>query len=446
MIQRATLVPATLLAIAAIPSSAWSQDVLAPSTSVPTEPAAVQERQNANPMQVFPPTANAPATEIQTEPFQWGPVILRPHLDYQFLYGNGINASPGQQEDTVVQRLAPGVLFDLGPHWTLDYTPTLNFYSNRRFRDTVDHHVALGWGTAYGNDWFFSAAQNVSLTSDPNVATAAQTDQQNYSTAFNASYLINTKLSLDLGLNQDFNYIGQAQSSTNQLQNLTDSRVWSTMDWLNYQFWTRLNAGIGIGGGYVNLAAGSDQTFEQYQARVNWRATDKISFQLSGGLQDQQYLSSSAGDLLTPIFTVLVQYQPFDQTRLSLSASRTVSTSYFQNQTTENTSLAGDLNQRLLGRLYLDLSGGYTHTKYVSSATVGQIGFGTGRSEDSYFFGARLTCPFLKRGTAAVFYQYSDNSSAQSGFVSVYQVGSVSSASAYSYSSHQVGFEISWRY
>jgi hypothetical protein len=406
-----------------------AQDVLSSPPQTMATPSAVQERQNSNPMQVFAPTETASPL-----PLQWGPVTFHPHLDYQFLYGNGIQSSPGQQQNSIVQRVSPGILFNLGDHLTLDYTPTLDFYSSSSFKNTLDHAVQLGWGTGYG-DWFFSGSQSFASTSDPNIATAAQTDQQTYSTAFNAAYQFNDKMSVDMGLNQDFNYIVNGTASTNYLQNLANSKSWSTMDWLNYQFWPRFNAGLGAGFGYTIQDGSPDSIFEQYQARINWRATDKISFQLSGGLHDQQYLSGGAGDLVSPIFDATIQYQPFEQTRFSVSASRTVSSSYFQNQVTENTGVSVDLNQRLLGRLFLNLSGGYAKTKYVASATGPSTA--AGRNDDVYSFNARLTCPLLKRATISVFYGYSENSSSQSGFTS---------GSGFGYTSNQVGFEVGYRY
>jgi hypothetical protein len=456
MINRAFLVPENrrarsstclwrraLLCLAVMAPEAMAQNVLTPPPSVSATPPAVQQYQDSNPMQVFSPSEIIPYFLSFTPRLQWGPVAAHPHLDYQFLYGNGINSSPGQRQDTIVQQLSPGVLFNVGAHWTLDYTPTLNFYSSRNFQNTVDHSVQLAWGSGYG-DWFFSGSQSCVFSSDPNVETAAQTDQQTYSTALNGSYQINSKVSLDLGLSQNFDYIGNAQSSTDQLQNLTDSREWSTMDWLNYQFWPRLSIGAGIGAGYVNEDAGPDAVFEQYQARINWRATDKISFQLSGGLQDQQYLSGGAGDLLAPLYGVSIQYQPFEQTRISVGASRTVSSSYFQNQVTEGTGVNVDVNQRLLGKLYLDLSGGYGATKYVSSVGSSSFAFSTGRNDDYYSFSARLTCPLLKRATVSVFYQYSKNSSSQTGYLQYYQANI--SQSAFAYTSSQMGFEIGYRF
>jgi hypothetical protein len=104
-----------------------------------------------------------------------------------------------------------------------------------------------------------------------------------------------------------------------------------------------------------------------------------------------------------------------------------VAVSTLQNQLTETVGFNGDLNQRLLGRLYLDLSGGYQNIKYVNSGNNAP----SNRTDDYYFFNTRLSTSFLKRGTVAVFYQISDNSSSQPGF---------------GFSSHQVGFEIGFAY
>ena len=405
-----------------------AQEVLTSPPQTPANPAAVQEYQDNNPMQVFAPSQTAPAV-----PLQWGPVTMHPHVDYQFLYGNGIQSSPGQPQNTIVQTVSPGVLFNLGAHWTLDYTPTLTFYSSSSFKNSFNQSVHLGWGTTYG-DWFLSGSQSYASSSSPTVQTGTQTEQEIYSTALNATYQFNDKMSLDLGLSQVFNDVGNVQSSTNLNQNLANSREWSTMDWLNYQFWSRLNAGLGLGLGYNQQDGSPDSLFEQYQGRVNWRATDKISFQLSGGLQVQHYLSGGAPDLLAPVYNGTIQYQPFEHTKLSLNASDSVTPSDYQNQTTENIATTADLNQRLFGRLYLDLSGGYDTTKYVSSVA----GASTSRNDDYYTFNARLTSVLLKRVTVSVFYAYSDNTSSQSGFTT--------SGSGFGFTSNQVGLEIGYRY
>ena len=385
----------------------------------------MQQAQN-NEMQVFNPAAAFLNSLQQINPYQWGPVSFRPSLSYSFLYGTGIQSSPGNQQASVVQTVSPNFLFVVGSHWTLNYSPSWTFYSSRQFRNSLNHAATLSWGTSY-EDWTLGFSQSFTRSDSPTIETGAQTEQESYSTAINASYQFNDKMSLDMGLSQNFNYVGNGGSSATQLGNLANSKAWSTMEWLNYQFWPRFNAGIGAGGGYTIQDGSPDSINEQYQARVNWRATDKISFQLSGGLEDQQYLSGGASALLTPIFSGTIQYQPFKQTQLSLNASRSVSPSYFQNQDTETTSFSAGLSQRLLQKFNLGLSGGYAKTDYTAANT----GIAAGSSYDTYSFSASLSHSLTKRGTISVNYSYSDNQS---------------NAQGYSYTSNQIGFQIGYQF
>jgi hypothetical protein len=134
-------------------------------------------------------------------------------------------------------------------------------------------------------------------------------------------------------------------------------------------------------------------------------------------------------DLISPIFSFSAQYSPFEVTTLSLSASHTVSPSFFSDQVSESTSISAGLHQRLLGKLSLDLSGGYATSTYSASSTAPSNA--NISNYDTTTFGARLSIPVLKRGTAAVFYSMNYNSSA---------------AATYNYTTTQVGLELSYRY
>ena len=407
-------------------SPAAAQNAIAVPAPPPATPLAVQEYQDANPMQVFSPADTVPETPAAPPQLSWRTLTLHPHADYQFLYGTGIPLAPGRQENTLIQTLSPGAQLTLGSHWTLDYTPALSFYSNHKFHNTVNHFAQLGWGTSYGN-WFLKATQGYSATSDPLAETALQTDQETHSTALNATCSVNDTLSLDMELKQDFNQVGNGGSSTNYAPIAADSRRWSTMEWVNYQFEPRFSIGLGAGASATLQDSSPDTLNEQFQGRIQWRASDKISLLVGGGLQDQQYGSGGAGDWVSPLWEATLQYQPWQQTRLALNARQSVNPAYFQNQTTEHTQVMGSLNQRLLGKLYLDLSGGYNRDHYVSMVSQPIAG----RDDDYYSFNARLTCPWLKRGTVSAFYQYTDNASSQSGFT---------------YDSSQVGVQIGYRF
>ena len=395
-----------------------AQEVLMPPIQIPNTPPAVQEYQQQNPMVVFTP-AGFSSGGLQT-PLQWGPLALRPRAFYRFLDGTGISSTVSNHTATIVQSFSPGFLLNIGNHWTLDYSPTWTFYSSREFRNTLDQNVRLVGGTAY-EDWTLGLSQSYVKSSDPEVETGTQTDQQTFSTALNASYRINTKLSLDMGVNQDFIF-------TTQFEN---SREWSTMEWLNYQFWPRLDSSLGAGFGYVNVDIGSDMTYERIEARIRWRVWDKVAFQVHGGAEIRQFLGGGAPDLVNPIAGGSIQYQPFEFTQLSLNADRVVDVSVLtssssQSQVTETTSVTADLNQRLLGKLHLNLEGGYNTVNYVGSS-----GTATGRADDYYTFNARLSLQFLKRATASIFYQYSDNSSTLAG---------------YTFSSNQTGVELGYQF
>jgi hypothetical protein len=407
-----------------------AQDVLTTPTQTPATPIAVQEYEAGNPMLVFTP----PEEIAQPYPLQWGPVTAHPQVTYEFLYGTGVNTAPGQSQNTIVQTLSPGILLNLGEHWTIDYTPSLVFYSSSGFRNVVNQSVNLGWGTSYGGDWLLTGSQSFTDTSNPSTATAAQTDQQTYITAFAATHQINDRISLNLGFNQDLSYVGNTSSSTNSQISLANSMSWSTLEWLNYEFWPRFNVGLGLGLGYVQPEASIDSIYQQYQGRVNWRATDKISFSLSGGFQDLNYLSGDAGSVETPIYAGTIDYQPVEQTQLSIGSSRVVEQSLYQNQVSDVTSVTVGLTQRLLERLNLNLFGSYGTTEYLASET----GLSTSRTDDLYSFTVRLSSPVFTRGTFSVFYTYTDNMSTQSGFTT--------SASGFSYSSSQMGFEFGYNY
>jgi hypothetical protein len=379
-------------------------------------------------MDVFtqPPTA---ADSSLPQIFRYGSIALRPHADYRLLYGNGIQATPGNQQSTFIQELTPGFLLNLGTHWAVDYAPTIRFYSSSQFRDTVDQAVALTGGFEWER-WRFGVSHGSQFTTSPLAETGGQTEQSLHSTSITAARELTPQMFASFGVSQAINLVSGFQ----------DSYGWSTMDWLNYQFWPRLVAGLGAGGGYVDITDNSgtrgtgslNQTYETVQARVAWRATDKISFQISGGFEDRQFMTAGAGDSLNPVFGAAIQYQPFKKTQISLAASRTVSSSdyYLAAQQTEVTGVNLDVSQTVLRKFIVGAGVGYGVTDYSNASGAVAPG-AANRSDDGISFNVRLSHPFFKRGTWTLFYQYSDNHSSQPG---------------YSYQSNQTGFEISYRY
>jgi hypothetical protein len=410
-----TLRTGLLLSLLAGAAPAPAQTVLTPPPAISTTPPALQEFR-ASEAGVLPPAEEATGISLGTLPFQWGPVNLRPHLFYSLSYADGLLSNPGQPESTIINQFSPGMLFVIGSHWTLDYTPTLRWYSNDKFSDGVDHSVNLNGWTAY-EDWTFGLSQAYASFSAPLAQTGTQTDQESFRTGLNAAYRFNSKVSADFGLNQDFE----------SAQDFQSYHQWSTMDWVNYQFWPRFNAGLGVGAGYVDVDTGADATFEQFQGRIGWRATDKTSLLVHGGLEYRQFLSGGASPLLNPVFGLALQSQLTKTTTLSVTADGGVSASYFENQTSESTSVNVDLTQAVSAKLILSMGGTFGTTSYTSSATGAPAASGY----DYTSFRTRLSYMIIKRGSVAVSYQYNNNSSAEPGL---------------SFTSNQVSLELSYSY
>ncbi len=168
---------------------------------------------------------------------------------------------------------------------------------------------------------------------------------------------------------------------------------------------------------------------ESLQLRLSWQAFNKLSFTVHGGGEDRQFINSGGlPDLISPTYGAVIAYNPFEFTSLNLTLDRGISPSITAGtQASESTTLMVGLNQRLLKRLNLSLGGTYTEVNYLNS----MAGLAFSRTDTSYAFNSRLSLTVLRRVSLAATYTYSQNSSTMSGFT---------------YSSSQVGMDITYRY
>ncbi|MGH7942146.1 MAG: hypothetical protein ACREE6_07205 [Limisphaerales bacterium] len=384
-----------------------------------------------NSFQLFPIHA-VPAPPQPYEPFQWDRFIVRPHMDYQFTKAYHLLAAPSNQVDTTIQRVSPGLLFDLGPHWALDYTLSLAWYSNTNFGTEVDHSITLTGQTVYG-DWNLGFLQSVLLTRSPLIEFGGQTYQDYFNTSVTGHHEDNQYVSEDLDLNQNIQIFPGG--------GFEDMSSWSTVDWLNYQPQSHFNIGISPGLGYNDAVYGPDSAFEQAQTRVNWRLTDILSVQLSAGVVETEFLGSEGnGNLFSPIYSGTLDFKPFSQTEISVFASRYSSPSMLVDEYAEGSTVGCSIGQRLLGQFYVGAQASYSDQKYIGTAiavipispTVDVIErLNEGRQDKYYTFSARLGHSFLQRGNISVFYQYSGDSSSVSG---------------YSFAGNQFGGEVSYSF
>jgi len=360
----------------------------------------------------------------------WGPIDIHPRLLYSFTYGNGVQSQPGVASDTAVNTFAPGFLLDLGQHWTIDYNPSFIFYSSSQYKNAVDESVLLRGFWAY-EDWTLNLAQGYSDSTAPLVETGVQTAQEAYTTAISAAHQMSDNLSLDLSVNQNFRFS----------PGFTDLHEWTTVDWLNYRPNTVLGLGLGLTLGYDDLSVGSDTPFEQIQGRIKIDPGPKLSIVLTGGASDRQFIDPSEPPLISPIYSASLFYQIFEPTLIDLSASRTVSSSFYSDQTEQVTVYSAALHQQLSPKLSLALSATYSEIPLTSTENAPMPQFFVGNAPTSTLLVAQnskvssgrisLSYTINQHASLSIFYMISDNSSSQA---------------AYSYWSRQVGLYLSYRY
>ncbi|HEY3760380.1 MAG TPA: outer membrane beta-barrel protein [Verrucomicrobiae bacterium] len=404
-----------LLALGRAAQAQQSPGQLAQPQMLPVE--STSQETMTNQFQVFAVPKPAP-TPMPYEPFRIGQIIFRPHADYQFMEAHGLLARPGDIENSTIQQFSPGLLVDLGNHWAVDDTMTFAEYSNKHFGNEYDNAFTLTGQTVY-LDWVLGFTQVADETSTPLTETAAQTDVQTYSTSVTGHHEVSEHVSEDLSVEQDIYFVNGG---------FQNSRDWTTLDWLNYDFSPRLSIGAGGGLGYVNVDFGPDQTFEEIMGRLDWRITDKVSMQLNGGAEEWEFLdSSSGGNLFDPVYSGSLQYQPFSSTSLYAGASRAIEESFFRGEVTDSTILSAGLSQRLLQQFYLGVNVGYEESQFITEGET----LSNNRTDKFYYIGVRLSHSFLQRGTASIFYEYSDQRSTAPGLT---------------YKSNQEGIEVSYNF
>lgn len=371
-----------------------------PTTPVPEEAAAP-----------IPGVAPRPAQPL---PLHWGSLSFHPHLAYSMLYGTGIAYGPGRQDNTFLNTVSPGLTFGLGPRWSLDYTPSLLFYSSQYYSDTLDHAVSLR-GSASAGRWDFSLGYGYRSTSTPLIETATQTDQETHTANLGANCQLGAKTSLELNLVQTLRFA----------QAYADSYTWSTTDWLDYQWRPTFAIAGGMSVSYDLVDPGTDMTSERLLGRVRGQMANKLTYTIQGGVEFRQFLDTESPTKISPNVDASLNYQLFEPTSVFAFVAHDTGGSYYSDQFTESTRMGGGLRQRFLGKVFLNLSGGYSIQNY--SSTFGD--HAVTREDDYPYFQAGLSTRFLTRGGFSVFYRYSENSSDQSG---------------YSFTSNQVGLQLSY--
>lgn len=355
-------------------------------------------------------------------PFRLGPIDLQPSLSYQLLYGTGLLAGPGREEESWIHTITPRLRFFAGDHWTVGYAPSIRIFDTEGYDNTVNHSVTLGGWAEYQN-WRFRLNHATAITSDPLVETAQQTDQTTHSTALGATWDRAGRGAFDFSISQTMRF--REESALPGSNQAGDAYSWLQQTWYDIPWREGIKVGAGAGFGYDLIDGGSDMPNERLSLRLTGDVGDRWSYALSGGVQFRQFNGSDASTSTSPLVSADISYQILENTAISLGFNHEVGISYFADQYTENTSFQGALTQVLTDRWRVSATGGYRVSGFESSVADTD----RQREDTTLFAGASVTGQVFNGVSVSLFYTFRSNDSDQGGF---------------SFDSHQVGLSLNW--
>jgi hypothetical protein len=255
-----------------------------------------------------------------------------------------------------------------------------------------------------------------------NVDVSGRTRLDLYSANVGASYDLSGKTFISAG----------ASFSASEYDNLISSQSFGGNVFLNYRYSSKLTLGVGGGAGRNTIdPPDPDETFEQASARIIYDLSGKLSFTGTAGAEFRQIDSGLLNDsesFVTPVFDASLLYQPFDGTKISLTASRrTLNSAVIAGEDYDVTSVGVDIHQRLLQRITLGLTLSYQNLNYFT--TTAQTS--SARSDDYYSIEPSVDVAITRFWSVGAFYNRRQDSS---------------SLDSFNFESNQVGFRTSLKF
>jgi hypothetical protein len=324
---------------------------------------------------------------------------VKPHLSIGTFYDGNIFVRTNNTTSDFITRFAPGVTMRLGNtesmfYLVADYTAGFNWYMQHFKESSIDQDASasLQWAlpkTVIGLHLGVSADTGTDIDATDRVR------QQLYFAGITTHYAYGEKTSFDL--NGDY--------SRSDFNGLISSSSIDAAAFFNYSYSPRTELGVGAATGYVIVAGGNDQEYEQANLRATYRATGKLTFVGEVGSEFRQYTNGSGGTV-TPVFSVSGSWAVRAGTQLSMSLQRqTYVSALLADQDYTATSVNMSVTQRITDYVSASLTLGYINSSY--SATSVNV---NATREDNYFdIRPAVQWSATSWLSVGIFYEYSQN-------------------------------------
>src|SRR5438034_4997213 len=292
----------------------------------------------------------------------------------------------------------------------LDYMPSAILFVDHSDQDAFNQLIHLEGGYSTGR-LRLSLFEDIALLESANLNSIIDTTglwANLDASAPTRVNIFNTRLIADYDLTGKLFLQGEFDSYIYFYPNNISDYTVSGGLYLYYNWLPKLSIGIGGTFGYNWVDdPGSNQTFEQVNARLNYQATAKSGLYASAGAEFRQF-DGNRSTYTTPVFEVGLTHHPFEGTTINLAAGRRIYNSGFlANQDFADTYIVGRFQQRLFHRLYFGLGGGYENSDYFAAKN----NVSAPRKDDYWFIEPSLDVLITRWLSAGVYYLHREDSS-----------------------------------
>jgi len=283
----------------------------------------------------------------------------------------------------------------------VSYAPDVIIFSKYHKEDDLNHDVRLA-AQEERDLWTVKGDIHFQTESEPDIDVGRRINQTDYTADLNAAYALTGKLTGGSELyGNHTNYSGGLAS--------TDGRA---TGYLDYQVAPKTAVGVAAAGGYLDVAQGANQPYEQALLQVKYLPTDKLSFNGQAGEELRQF-QSQVQNRSQFVFDVSGSYDPTDSTELTLRGNRdTVASAEYADEDIVESVYQASIRQRFLQRLYLSVAGGFAHDNYENNEPNANVQ----RRDDYYFYQTALSSDITRHGTIQLSYEHRENNSSLAAF------------------------------
>lgn len=282
----------------------------------------------------------------------------------------------------------------------LSYSPEFLRFSHFREENVINHDARLALRRE-AELWNAQGQVHFQRKTAPNIDVGRRLTQTHYTMEANAGREISAKV----------NGGAEAYANRSEYAGGHDSMEGRAGGFVDYQITAKMEVGTQLTVGYLDVASGSDQTYEQALLKLEFAPGGKLSFAGRAGGELRQY--NSIGDRVHFVFDVSGRYQATEGTLATLVVNRKTSASAeYSGENIVSTTYKAGLSQRLLRRFYLSLTGGFVNNQYENNHLASSIT----RRDDYYYGRGSLACDVTRHGTIEVFYESRQNDSSFESF------------------------------